>query len=123
MKSPLFLLLSLTLGLHAQSLSHYSQAPRPDLPQIASKIERAAVTDDALKGISFTITHSKHPTADYSAQAQSIADALTAAGAKVKLQPYNSKAREGFYGYYGQTETEKIDTVRKLISKIMDVKF
>lgn len=79
--------------------------------------------DKELSGISFTITHSKHESADYTAQAQAMADALTAAGAKVRLQTYNSKTREGIYGYYGSTESPKIDAVRKLVSKTLDVKF
>ena len=119
----LILVLLFLVPLNAHSPSNNKQALL-DILSIGHDAERTPLADDgALKGISFTITHSKHSAADYSAQAQAMAEVLTAAGAKVRLQAYNSKTREGFYGYYGTTETEKIDTVRKLISKINDVKF
>jgi acetyl esterase/lipase len=114
MKKLICCLLLLTSGLYAGSL------PNERKPGETAKFHSY---DKDLDGISFTITYSAHETADYSAQAKSMADALTAAGAKVRLQQYNSKTREGVFGYYGKGEAEKISTVQKLIGKISDVKF
>lgn len=124
MRTIIFILLLLVPTLSAQFPSNHRQALLVETLRMDPDAEGTAPADDgALKGISFTITHSKHSVADYSAQSQAIADALTSAGATVKLRTYNSKTREGFYGYYGTNEAEKIDTVRKLISRIVDVKF